>query len=579
MQIKCSGCSATIDVPPEAAGKKVRCPKCQTVLAVPGGSPAQPAAQKPPQPQNSGGGASASGKIVAQCPNCSKKLQVPAAAAGKKVKCPGCSTAFVVPASGGNAAPATANPKAGAPRAAAPVPAATSQPAQGAPKATGASKANDWVPPWEDQTPDYGPSVMDELTDADMAPVKAVSIPGQDQKKAPSRSEQKVLQEAAADFKKERAEEHSSYMEGAKKEIWISIGIYSVIGFVLLSLGGFWLTGIEEEAKNLSIEGQDPEMVGEFLNVFRTMYVLMICLGIGFFVAAASFMQLPMISALSAIVIYVLANILSFILYPLFLIDVYVWIGRIIVFGLLVQAINNAAYLRFVKSGGRDKDDSPEAVKRRKEGNKWDAQAIMALGGAAAAVLITFSLGGFFLVRSYAQPLPEYAQNDPNAPEGFDAYTTHGVKVYLPKARSVPPEYSEMDYKAVVTPTWGTVFMMGVSDYEGGPLTGDALGQEIERVLSGEYRTINTVERNGKKGERGTLAKSTRFAPGQSTRAPLLNVEVYQDDGRLIVMGTAQETGGGGNIIVGQSAEPELEEVFWDSLEIGPKPASGFLWW
>jgi hypothetical protein len=46
--------------------------------------PAAPAIQKP----------DANG-VAVQCPQCDKRLKLPAHMAGKKVKCPGCATSFV----------------------------------------------------------------------------------------------------------------------------------------------------------------------------------------------------------------------------------------------------------------------------------------------------------------------------------------------------------------------------------------------------------------------------------------------------------------------------------------------------
>lgn len=172
MQIKCSGCSTTIGVPEEAAGKKVRCPKCQAVVAVPAAGRAaagntavgnaaagNPAARPKVQASSSGG------PMIASCPHCAKKVQVPSGAAGKKVKCPGCSNPFAVPA---------ANAQSAAAERARPAAVAANQPA--ANQASGASSANGWVPPWETQQT-FAPSVMDELTDADMTPVKEVNAP------------------------------------------------------------------------------------------------------------------------------------------------------------------------------------------------------------------------------------------------------------------------------------------------------------------------------------------------------------------------------------------------------------------
>lgn len=175
MQIKCSGCSTAIGVPPEAAGKKVRCPKCQTVMMVPAAASGSPAGGARSASKGSASARAQSpggqGKVIAGCPHCGKKLQLPSNAAGKKVKCPGCSQAFAVPGQSQPAARPAAQ-AAPAPRAAAPAPTAAPQPS-GTPAQ---SHANGWVPPWETQQT-FAPSVMDELTDTDMAPIAAVKVP------------------------------------------------------------------------------------------------------------------------------------------------------------------------------------------------------------------------------------------------------------------------------------------------------------------------------------------------------------------------------------------------------------------
>lgn len=55
--IPCSECGSNLSVPPIAAGKKVRCPKCKTEVVIPAGTatvrrePRQPAAAQEPEPR------------------------------------------------------------------------------------------------------------------------------------------------------------------------------------------------------------------------------------------------------------------------------------------------------------------------------------------------------------------------------------------------------------------------------------------------------------------------------------------------------------------------------------------------
>lgn len=55
ISIRCSGCSRTINAPDHAAGKRVKCPACGTVLSVPAAKPATaaPAAAQPAAPARS----------------------------------------------------------------------------------------------------------------------------------------------------------------------------------------------------------------------------------------------------------------------------------------------------------------------------------------------------------------------------------------------------------------------------------------------------------------------------------------------------------------------------------------------
>lgn len=55
--IPCSECGSNLSVPPIAAGKKIRCPKCKTEVAIPAGTatvrrePRQPATAQEPEPR------------------------------------------------------------------------------------------------------------------------------------------------------------------------------------------------------------------------------------------------------------------------------------------------------------------------------------------------------------------------------------------------------------------------------------------------------------------------------------------------------------------------------------------------
>ncbi len=94
---QCSNCQTKLKVDDEKIGKKVKCPKCATVFEVApvddAPKAAAPAPKAAPQPAPK---AAAPDKIIAQCANCQAKLKVDAEKIGKKVKCPKCQTIFTV---------------------------------------------------------------------------------------------------------------------------------------------------------------------------------------------------------------------------------------------------------------------------------------------------------------------------------------------------------------------------------------------------------------------------------------------------------------------------------------------------
>lgn len=505
-----------------------------------------------------------------KCPGCATLLQIPDSAAGKVVKCK-CGKQLRAPAAAGAAAPAAQSRPAGQARPAAQASPAQARPAQ--PRPSGAGPARPAAAASPPLAPAAVSGLFDELTDADLSGVKEVKVPGSEVKRAPSANEKKVLAAAAQDYQKEKRETHNSYMAGAKKEIMSSIGIYVVLGLLQVGVGAFLLAGIEEQAEFMAMQ-EGAESVNTIFSILSTIFIIKICLGVVFFIASATFMALPMTSAIMAIITYVLGEIVSLIINPISLINIRSWIGRVVIFGGLIQAVNNASYFRFVKSGGRDKDTPAE---KKPSANKLDSRAILTAVGALVALIGTFAVGGFFVHRAFTVPPTLTAKGDPErgVPEGYELYEVQGVSIFMPRGLAIDPARGEMEYQAVMTPL-GTVFMMGVVDIGNEVLSGNALKQKMERVTGGDYQPVKSNERNGYSCEEGVVSKSTRFAPREGMRAPLLNVEVFQDDGRLIVIGVAQDQDRSGNIIVGQSAEPEIEKVFYDSLKIGPKPAGGF---
>ena len=101
IQLQCHSCQKVLQVADSAAGKKARCPGCQTLIDVPVGdvavAKATPVSKPVATPEPVKPTASPS-QIKVICQSCDKVLQVPVSAAGKAVRCPGCQNAVSVPA-------------------------------------------------------------------------------------------------------------------------------------------------------------------------------------------------------------------------------------------------------------------------------------------------------------------------------------------------------------------------------------------------------------------------------------------------------------------------------------------------
>jgi hypothetical protein len=86
IEFACTTCRQTVRVGDAAAGKKGKCPHCATILQIPQAA----GTANPPAPQTP------AAKISFPCPGCGKSMAAPAALAGKRGKCPQCQTVFVV---------------------------------------------------------------------------------------------------------------------------------------------------------------------------------------------------------------------------------------------------------------------------------------------------------------------------------------------------------------------------------------------------------------------------------------------------------------------------------------------------
>ena len=78
VKIVCVSCSQSLVVDVASAGKKVRCPKCQSVSVIP---QSKVTASSPP---------TAAATRVVGCPKCKTRMSVPVREASFAAKCPGC---------------------------------------------------------------------------------------------------------------------------------------------------------------------------------------------------------------------------------------------------------------------------------------------------------------------------------------------------------------------------------------------------------------------------------------------------------------------------------------------------------
>ena len=89
LTIACSNCGATLAVPATAAGRRIRCPKCdhRFVAQTPGPAPAETGTMST--------GDARSNRVTVLC-ECGKRLKLPWAHAGKAARCPACRHALRV---------------------------------------------------------------------------------------------------------------------------------------------------------------------------------------------------------------------------------------------------------------------------------------------------------------------------------------------------------------------------------------------------------------------------------------------------------------------------------------------------
>ncbi len=106
IEFQCNSCNELVTIPAEFAGKKGKCPYCQSVIQIPLSSTAKktsapkpaaaasrPQAPRTPPPQAE----QQLGSIEFSCSSCGELVVTPASAAGKKGKCPHCREVVLIP--------------------------------------------------------------------------------------------------------------------------------------------------------------------------------------------------------------------------------------------------------------------------------------------------------------------------------------------------------------------------------------------------------------------------------------------------------------------------------------------------
>ncbi len=277
-----------------------------------------------------------------KCPACSKVLNVPESAAGKIIKCP-CGKQLRAPHSPARPAKPSTAPTKTAPRPVGSKPSAQ-RPTRQQPATPGSLGGS------------FDDDLFGELTDEDLQPVLAVHRPGTSAAAATSATTNTKLSKASKSAVAEREERKAELRGGAAKEMWSSIGILCVLGAIRVIWNIVQLVGVEAIVTQISASPTFDGDVEMLLTIFRIIFIARIIIGSLFFVCAGFFFVFPMTSAIAAIIIFVLFEIFSLIVNPFLLISIRGWIARGVMFGLLVQSINNASYYKYVKSGARDND-------------------------------------------------------------------------------------------------------------------------------------------------------------------------------------------------------------------------------
>lgn len=159
----------------------------------------------------------------------------------------------------------------------------------------------------------------------------------------------------------EELSETQQRKEQGKEQVWQSIGLYCTLGLIIIgALSMLWVffeadnkTRIAKVREDAVEAGEDPDLAQKeeqaVIAIARIFMIILISMSSLYFVCAATFFYLPLTSAILALLLFILQNILYIIAFPLTLVYWRDWIIRAALFGGFVQAINNAAYYSYIK--------------------------------------------------------------------------------------------------------------------------------------------------------------------------------------------------------------------------------------
>lgn len=235
------------------------------------------------------------------CPTCHKASNSKADLSGKRVKC-GCGKSFVVP---------TAEAKAAA-------------------------------------GPISSPSPYHAMSDDDWAALAPKPEPVVDHTAQPQKPSNTagLLARAKTDLGQSSKQASSSAIGQLSSSRWILIGI----GAFKLGLSIFWLVIVESYVTG--ILDKVPEVDGtQLLFILRLFLGIQIGIATSFILMGVFIFLFPLTMTIAALVLFIALEIFNLVIDPLSAFSIIGWIIRLSIFGALVQAINNAAYYKYLKAG------------------------------------------------------------------------------------------------------------------------------------------------------------------------------------------------------------------------------------